>query len=54
MPVMIQIADERGDGALKVDVVFPQGIVGVDQKGLPGRRRDHTLSIIAWGGFDRG
>ena len=32
--VMIQKRDETGDGALKVDVVFPERVVGVDEKGL--------------------
>ena len=32
--VVIQERDEVGDGALKVDVVFPQRIVGIDQQRL--------------------
>jgi len=32
--VVVQVADERGDGALEVDVVFPQRIVGVNEQGL--------------------
>jgi hypothetical protein len=31
---VIEIGDEAGDGALEVDVVFPEGVVGVDQQGL--------------------
>jgi hypothetical protein len=38
---MIQVADERGDGTLKVDVVFPQSIVSVDEQGLTGRELGH-------------
>src|ERR1700678_1276364 len=32
--VMIEKRYETGDDALKVDVVFPEGVVGVDKKGL--------------------
>ena len=32
--VVVQVADECGYGALEVDVVFPEGIVGVDEEGL--------------------
>jgi len=28
---VVEIGDEAGDGALEVDVVFPEGVVGVDQ-----------------------
>jgi hypothetical protein len=31
---MVKVGDERGDGALEVDVVLPERIVGVKQKGL--------------------
>jgi len=31
---VIEIGDERGDGAFEVDVVLPEGVVGVDEKGL--------------------
>ena len=34
--VVVQIADEGGDGALEVDVVFPERIVGVDEQRLSG------------------
>jgi hypothetical protein len=34
---VIEVGDEAGDGALEVDVVFPQGVVGVDEQGLIGR-----------------
>src|SRR5579864_3137158 len=34
--VMIQERDEPGDGALEVDVVFPEGVVGVDEESLGG------------------
>jgi len=34
---VIEIGDERRDGTFEVDVVFPQRVVGVDQKGLTGR-----------------
>jgi hypothetical protein len=32
--VMVEVADEAGDGALEVDIVFPEGIVGVNEQGL--------------------
>ena len=31
---MVQKRDEAGDGALEVDVVFPERVVGVDEEGL--------------------
>jgi hypothetical protein len=31
---VIEVGDEAGDGALEVDVVFPKGVVGVDEQGL--------------------
>jgi len=31
---MIEIGDEGGDGALKVDVVLPERVVGVEEKCL--------------------
>ena len=34
---MVEIGDERGDGALEVDVVLPQGVVCVDEQRLVGR-----------------
>ena len=33
---MIEIGDEARDRALEVDVVLPEGVVGVDEKGLVG------------------
>lgn len=35
--VVIKVANECCNGALKVDVVFPQGVVGVDEQRLAGR-----------------
>jgi len=47
--VMIQKRDEVSDGALKVDVVFPKGIVGVNEQVLTGwkamRERGHGHMI---------
>ena len=43
--VVIQIADEGGDGALEVDVVLPEGIVGVDEQGLAGRELGHEVMV---------
>ena len=39
--VVVEVADEGGDGALEVDVVFPQRVVGVDEQGLAGRELGH-------------
>ncbi len=39
--VVIQVADEGDDGAFKVDVVFPQSVVGIDEQGLTGRELGH-------------
>jgi len=36
MDAVIEVGDEAGDGSLEVDVVLPEGVVGVDQKGLIG------------------
>jgi hypothetical protein len=31
---VVEVGDERGDGALEVDVVLPQRVVGVEEQGL--------------------
>jgi hypothetical protein len=33
---MIEVGDEGGDGAFKVNVVLPERVVGVDEEGLAG------------------
>ena len=33
---MVEVGDERGDGALEVDVVLPESVVGVEEEGLAG------------------
>jgi hypothetical protein len=33
---VIEIGDERGNRPLKVDIVLPERVVGVNQKGLAG------------------
>ena len=33
---VVEVGDERGDGALEVDVVLPQRVVGVEEQGLVG------------------
>ena len=60
---VIEVGDEAGDGALEVDVVFPERVVGVDEQGLLGRaaeglvrsgliREGHILIIRRfWTGF---
>jgi hypothetical protein len=42
--VVIEVGDEAGDGALEVDVVFPEGVVGVDEQRLVGR----AAKGLAW------
>ena len=42
---VIEVGDEAGNGALEVDVVFPEGVVGVDEQGLIGRAADG----LSWG-----
>jgi hypothetical protein len=43
--VVVQIADEGGDGALEVDVVFPQRIVGVDEQRLAWKKMGHEFMV---------
>jgi hypothetical protein len=40
--VVIEIADEGSNRALKVDVIFPKGIVGIDEQGLARSIGRHT------------
>ena len=47
--VVVEIADEGGDGPLKVNVVFPQGVIGVDEKGLAGSESGHDFMVGAAG-----
>jgi hypothetical protein len=32
--VMIEEGNEFGDGALEIDVIFPEGVIGVDEESL--------------------
>jgi len=34
--VVVEAGDEGGDGSFEIDVVFPEGVVGVDEEGLAG------------------
>jgi len=43
--VWVEIGDVGGYGALEVDVVFPEGIVGVDEQGLAWRKFGHRDMI---------
>src|ERR1700686_5858530 len=43
--VMIQKRDEASDGPLEVDVVFPERVVGVDEKSLG--RQGSSLQLLA-------
>jgi hypothetical protein len=45
---VIEIGDEAGDGALEVDVVFPEGVVGVDEQGLIGRVAKGLVRELVW------
>jgi hypothetical protein len=31
---VIEVRDKAGNGALEIDVVLPEGVVGVDEQGL--------------------
>jgi len=46
---MIQIGDERSNGSLKVDVVFPKRVVSIEQQCLSGRESGneahHTFRV---------
>jgi hypothetical protein len=39
--LMVQPLDEIGNGALKINIIFPEGIVAVDKEGL----RNHSQKI---------
>ena len=45
---VVEVGDEGGDGSLEVDVVLPEGVVGVDEEGLVGVRWG------LWGGVHQG
>src|SRR5581483_10907339 len=45
--VMIQEGNEAGDGALKVDVVLPERIVGIDEESLSGQAHS-LLAVSVW------
>jgi hypothetical protein len=51
---VIEVGDEAGDGALEVDVVFPEGVVGVDEQGLIGGAAEGMvrglIGGLIWGG----
>jgi hypothetical protein len=51
---VIEVGDEAGDGALEVDVVFPERVVGVDEQGLIGRAAAglvrELIGGLIWGG----
>jgi hypothetical protein len=48
---VVEIGDEAGDGALEVDVVFPESVVGVDEQSL-GDRRTEGLRTAGLGSGD--
>jgi hypothetical protein len=45
---VVEVGDEAGDGALEVDVVLPEGVVGVDEQGL-GHRGTEGLGASGLG-----
>ena len=51
---VIEVGDEAGDGALEVDVVFPERVVGVDEQSLVGRAAERLawelMGGLIWGG----
>lgn len=47
---VIKVGDEASDGALEVDVVFPEGVVGVDEQGLVGRLAQWPVKALVEGG----
>jgi hypothetical protein len=47
--VVIEAGDEGGDGALEVDVVFPEGVVGVEEQGLSREGSGRWVGPESWG-----
>ena len=45
MLMVIEIGDEFGNGALEIDVVFPQRVVCVDEQGLVGGAAVDLLEV---------
>ena len=43
--MVVEIADERGDGALEVDVVLLQRVVGIDEQSLAGWKLRHGFMV---------
>ena len=37
--LVVEVRDERSDGALEVNVVFPQGVIGIDEQGVARKAR---------------
>jgi hypothetical protein len=53
--VVVEEGDEVGDGLLEVDVVLPEGVVGVEEQGLVGHKekyRGRVRATIVDGGYD--
>jgi hypothetical protein len=50
MDAMVQVRDKAGNRPLKVDVVLPERVVGIDQQGLV--RRTGEIIVGAWAGGD--
>jgi len=45
---VIEVGDEAGDGALEVDVVFPEGVIGVDEQSLIGGAAERLVRALVW------
>ncbi len=44
--LVVEVGDERGDGALEVDIVLPECVVGVDQESVTGRAEGRLREIF--------
>jgi hypothetical protein len=42
---VIEVANESGDRALEVNVVFPQRVIGVNEQGLAGEKLRHVFMV---------
>lgn len=51
--MVIEIADESGNGPLEVHVVFPKGVVGIDEESLAGRELGHEVMVALERADDR-
>ena len=49
--VVIQVGNERGNRALKVNVIFPERVIGIEKQSLAGResgsKNRHALRVTS-------